>query len=99
MTVDEALNHEFFDLIRDKTEEISSEKISRYDFVFEDQEIEEISQLRQLILEEIMLYHDEKFYAEYLLAKKNYNDFLLETTKLINTSSMIIKANKRKSIS
>ncbi len=98
MNVDEALGHEFFDIIRDKSEEISSEKISRFDFVFEDQEIEEINQLRQLILEEIMLYHDEKFYAEYLLAKKNYNDFLLETTKLINTSSMIIKANKRKSV-
>lgn len=96
LTIEEALDHEFFEKIRDKGEEISSEKISRYDFVFEDQDIEEITELRQLILDEIMLYHDDKFYAEYLLSKKNYNDFLLETTKIINTSSFAFKASSVK---
>lgn len=91
LTIEEALDHEFFSTIREKSDETMTEKISRYDFVFEDMEIEEVDDLRKLILEEIMLYHDVNYFAEYLNSKKNYNDFLQETTKILNNSSILCK--------
>lgn len=99
ITVDEALEHDFVKLIRDRTEEVNSEKISRFDFLFEDQDIEDIDELRQLILEETMLYHDPSFCKKYLEDKKNYNEFVMETTKLINNSSLVKIKDKGKSLS
>lgn len=87
MTIDEALQHDFLNEMRNETEEIVSDKISRFDFVFEDEEIVDLLHLRQLILEEIMLYHDKNFYNKYLTDKKNYNDFVSETEKLISHTS------------
>lgn len=87
MTVDEALQHEFLKDMRNPSEEIASDKISRYDFVFEDEEIENLIQLRQLILEEIMLYHDVNFYNKYISDKKNYNEFFEKVKNISHASS------------
>lgn len=87
LTIDEALDHSIFSYIRDKSEELTSEKISRFDFVFEDEDIEDILELRKLILEEIMLYHNNEYYSEYTRAKNNYNDFMKQTATYLNNSN------------
>lgn len=62
--------------------------------MFEDEDIEDISELRQLILDEIMLYHDSNYFHEYNTKKKNYNDFMKESANYLNTSNYNTVGNK-----
>jgi len=57
ITVDGALEHPFFDNVRDKSHEISFNK--ELNFRFEDEELSE-KNLRALILQEVLFFHPDK---------------------------------------
>lgn len=70
ITVDEAMKHKYFDDIPKENDE-KAEPVSRFDFEFEDQDLN-INELRDLILHEIMLYHDQTILDEYEKAKEQF---------------------------
>ena len=70
VTVDEAMKHKYFDDLPKEADE-KAEPVSKFDFEFEDQDLN-INELRDLILHEIMLYHDQTILDEYEKAKEQY---------------------------
>ena len=71
ISIEDALNHKYFDDIPKEEEENVVEQISKFDFEFEELDLN-ISELRDLILHEIMLYHDQTILEEYEKAKQLY---------------------------
>jgi mitogen-activated protein kinase 7 len=70
ISVEEAMKHKYFDdLPKDADEKV--EPVSKFDFEFEDQDLN-TNELRDLILYEIMLYHDQSILDEYDKAKEQY---------------------------
>lgn len=70
ITVEQAMKHKYFDDLPVEVDE-KPEPVSKFDFEFEDQELSS-ADLRDLILHEIMLYHDQKLLDEYERAKDMY---------------------------
>lgn len=70
ITVEQAMKHKYFDDIPSEVDE-KPEPVSKFDFDFEDQELS-ITDLRELILHEIMLYHDQKLLDDYEKLKEIY---------------------------
>ena len=59
ISVEDALAHEFFAGLHNEEDEPTCDIIDQFDFDFEVYDLEK-SELKQLIYEEIMLYHDEE---------------------------------------
>lgn len=72
IAVDEALSHPYLKDLHLPDDEPSSEQISRFDFLFEEYEDLTNEELKKYILDEILLYHDNKHYENYILQKKEY---------------------------
>ncbi len=72
ITVEEALQHPYLKDFHLPDEEPVSEQISRFDFQFEEKEEIDNEELRKCILDEILLYHDNKHYENYIFLKKEY---------------------------
>lgn len=70
VTVEQAMKHKYFDDLPSEADE-KPEPVSKFDFEFEDQDLS-ITDLRELILHEIMLYHDQKLLDEYEKSKEIY---------------------------
>lgn len=71
ITIDEAIRHKYFnDLPLEPGEK--PEKVGEYDFEFEKFELN-LTELRELILYESLLYHDEKIFEEYLKKREKFN--------------------------
>jgi len=94
ITVDEALNHKYFDDIPKEHDE-KTEPVSKFDFEFEDLDLN-INELRDLILHEIMLYHDQGILDEYEKYKEQYKkgDKKKDKTSMIKSSSKNKTASK-----
>jgi len=81
ITAEQALKHKYFNDIeleeedletdKDKKKEKKDEPVCKFDFEYEDQELN-TEQVRELILHEIMLYHNNDILNEYEEAKKAY---------------------------
>jgi len=74
ISVDEALKHPYLSMFtKNDIDNEKPNKISKFDFLYEDKELNKI-QIRELILEEILLYHDNHRYKEYIINKKKYEN-------------------------
>ena len=95
ITVDEALKHKYFNDIPYE-EEDKVEPVSKFDFEFDEVELS-TTELREHILHEIMLYHDQKLLDEYELAKEYYKKGIKAPTdkkKLVKSGSKTSKTSK-----
>jgi serine/threonine protein kinase len=70
ITLDQAMKHKYFDDLPHEDDE-KAEPVSKFDFEFEEVDLN-ITELRELILHEIMLYHDQKLLDEYEKNKEMY---------------------------
>lgn len=70
ITIEEAIKHDYFKDLS-LVEQEKPEPVSKFDFEFEDQDLD-VSQLRKLILDEILLYHNVEIQENYEKAKKLY---------------------------
>lgn len=94
ITVDQALKHKYFNDIPYEDEE-KVEPVSKFDFDFDEMELS-TTEIRDLILHEIMLYHDQKLLDEYELAKEYYKKGIKPTDKkkLVKSGSKTSKTSK-----
>lgn len=70
ISIENAMKHKYFDDLPMEVDE-KPEPVCKYDFEFEDQDLSS-HDIRDLILHEIMLYHDQKLLDEYEKAKEIY---------------------------
>jgi serine/threonine protein kinase len=70
VTVEQAMKHKYFDDLPMEVDE-KPEPVSKFDFEFEDQDLS-TNDIKDLILHEIMLYHDQKLLDEYEKAKEAF---------------------------
>lgn len=70
ITIENAMKHKYFDNLPVEVEE-PAEPISKFDFEFEDMDLS-TTELRDMILHEIMLYHEQKLLDDYEKAKEAY---------------------------
>jgi len=68
ITIAEALEHPFLQEFHDPEDEPVTDKLDSYDFDFEYYELT-TEQLKDLLYDEIMLYHDEKRLEDYIKDK------------------------------
>ena len=71
ITIEQAMKHKYFDDLPVEVDE-KVESVSKFDFEFEELDLS-TSELRDLILLEIMLYHDQKILDDYEKAREQYN--------------------------
>jgi len=71
ISINDALKHEFFEDLHCEEDEPTTTYVSAFDFDFEKYELS-ISQTREEIYEEIMLYHSTKAQKRYLKNRKKY---------------------------
>lgn len=76
ITVEEALNHPYLAELHCVEDEPTTEHVSAFDFDFEIYELKN-SDYRDLMWEEIMLYHNDEKINEYLTNKESYPDGML----------------------
>lgn len=76
ITVDDALNHPYLAELHCSDDEPITTHVSAFDFDFEIYELKN-SDYRDLMWEEIMLYHDDEKIQEYLNNKETYPDGML----------------------
>lgn len=76
ITINDALKHEFFEDLHYEEDEPTTTYVSAFDFDFEKYELT-ISQTREEIYEEIMLYHSTKAQKKYLKNRKKYPNGML----------------------
>lgn len=70
ISIENAMKHKYFDNLPVEEEE-KAESVSKFDFEFEDLDLS-TNELRDMILHEIMLYHDQKLLDDYEKAKESY---------------------------
>lgn len=101
ISIDEAINHKYFEGLREEVEKkwidsgedenVAVESVSKFDFEFEDLDLS-TTEMRELILLEIMLYHDNKILDDYELAKK---DYLVSEKKFDKDQSVVSSKSKK----
>ena len=64
ITVNEALEHPYLADLHFEDDEPTTEPVSAFDFDFELYDLEQ-EDYKQLVYEEVLLYHDGDFYREY----------------------------------
>ncbi len=89
ITVEQAMKHKYFDDLPMEADE-KPEPVSKFDFEFEDQDLS-TNDIKDLILHEIMLYHDQKLLDEYEKAKELFKKN--EKNEKKNKNSNQIKKN------
>lgn len=89
ITVEQAMKHKYFDDLPMEADE-KPEPVSKFDFDFEDQDLS-TNDIKDLILHEIMLYHDQKLLDEYEKAKEIFKKN--EKNEKKNKNSNQIKKN------
>jgi len=103
ITVEKALKHKYFDDLPYEEDE-KPEPVCKFDFDFEDKDLN-TEELRELILQEIMLYHDQKLLDEYEKDKEIYKKNLKMEKKLLegkiskNSSKASINTDHKKKTS
>lgn len=70
ITLKNSLKHAYFDDLPFEDED-NAESACAYDFLYENEELDN-EELRELILHEILLYHDDKIYNDHVKAKERY---------------------------
>ena len=90
ITVDQAMKHKYFDDLPTEQDEKAT-SVSKFDFEFEDLDLSS-HELRDLILYEIMLYHEQKILDEYEKAKEAYK----KNEKKKKDQQIIIKSSSKK---
>ena len=76
ITVDEALKHEYLSALHCPEDEPTTELVSAFDFDFEIYDLKH-SDYRDLLYEEVLLYHDDQSLAQYLENKKQHPNGIL----------------------
>lgn len=76
ISIDDALKHEFFEDLHYEPDEPTTSYVSAFDFDFEKYELT-ISQTKEEIYDEIMLYHSAKAQKTYLKNRKKYPNGML----------------------
>lgn len=85
ITVNQALSHPYLADLHLEEDEPSRESVDYLDFEFEDHNLT-TQQLKDLLYEEILLYHDKEFYQNYEKKKKNRDSLILHILKNSNAS-------------
>ena len=78
ITIEEALKHKYFSKLHQPDDEPTGEVVSRFDFDFELYSLK-TNEYKELLYEEIMLYHDEAAVTKYLKVKAEHPDGVLHT--------------------
>ena len=76
LTIDEALAHPYLSQLHEPSDEPTRAQVDTFDFDFELFDLE-VDELKELIYEEIRLYHDEGALKEYETSKKNIPEGIL----------------------
>lgn len=76
--VEDALKHPYLEDLHCEDDEPQTEPVSAFDFDFEIYDLEK-EQYKDLIYEEIMLYHSDENLKEYLANKRKYPNGMLYT--------------------
>lgn len=71
ITIDQAIKHKYFNDLPLEPSDLP-EKVGEYDFEFEKYELN-LTELRELILYESLLYHDEKIFEDYVKTRDKFN--------------------------
>lgn len=82
ITIENAMKHKYFDNLPVEKEE-KAESVSKFDFEFEDLDLDTV-ELREMILHEIMLYHNQGILDEYEKAKEQYKKGEKKKDKQLN---------------
>lgn len=98
ISIDDALKHKYFDGMSDIIEE-KPESVTKFDFDFEDCNTLSIQDYRNLILQEILLYHDNNLLNEYDKSKEIYKKELNYKKKMNKSSSNKSHLSKKSSSS
>lgn len=81
ITVEDALEHPYLADLHLPEDEPESDEVTTFDFEYEEYDDITIEELKELIKEEILLYHDNDCYQKYILDKKQ---FIIDQKKLID---------------
>ena len=76
ITVEEALKHPYLAALHCPDDEPTTEPVSAFDFDFEIYDLKK-EEYKDLIYEEIMIYHSDEMLKEYLANKKKYPNGML----------------------
>lgn len=76
ITINEALEHEFFNDLHNEEDEPTTHPVDAFDFDFEKYDLK-IDELREEIYEEIKLYHSSKAQKKYISNRKQYPQGML----------------------
>jgi mitogen-activated protein kinase 1/3 len=76
ITVDEALKHPYMSQLHFPDDEPTCDPVSAFDFDFEIYSLKK-EDYKDLIYDEIMLYHDEEYVKQYLKGKADYPEGVL----------------------
>lgn len=94
ITVKEALAHPYLESLHEVEDEPEGEPMSPFDFDFEFYSLK-IPEYRELIYQEILLYHDEVKVNEYLHNKKVFPNGVLDKTFDQSRLRTMYKADKK----
>jgi hypothetical protein len=83
--VNEALSHPYLADLHLEEDEPSRESVDYLDFEFEDHNLT-TQQLKDLLYEETLLYHDKQFYQDYENKKKSRTSLISHILKNSNAS-------------
>jgi hypothetical protein len=76
ITVEKALEHPYLENLHVPEDEPTTEQLSAFDFDYEIYDLKK-EEYKDLIYEEILLYHSEEMLREYIENKKKYPDGML----------------------
>ena len=69
ISVDDALKHPYLEELHDPEDEPLADRLDPYDFDFDHYDLS-MEQLKDLLYDEIMLYHDEDLLEKYIIDKQ-----------------------------
>lgn len=98
ISIDEAIKHKYFDNMSDIIED-KPEPVTKFDFDFDDFNTLSIQDYRNLILKEILLYHDDNLLNEYDKEKENYRKEMNYKKKMHKSNSKSSHLSKKSSSS
>lgn len=87
ITVTEALDHPYLADLHLEEDEPTREEVNHLDFEFEDYNLT-TQQLKDLLYEEILLYHSKEFYKEYERKKANKESLITHILQNSNSENI-----------
>jgi mitogen-activated protein kinase 1/3 len=91
ITVEEALEHPFMKELHVPDDEPTSEPVSKFDFLFEEDEDNSVEDIKSLILDEVMLYVNPQHYENYIFEKKEYVEKIKRSEERRKTAKYMMK--------